>query len=147
MRLKIGILILGLSGLFLPFSVEAGSKVYNGSDREIEVFFIAAGCAGIKPLKLSCSSGGLLDVVCKKARVGPGEETKYFFKALTSNRQVAVYWCEGNSEAYETRTTKNKGSKKRCSVLNNGSQRLQLDLKCGYSESEFKAVKAAPLPK
>ncbi len=141
MRVKIGMLMLSLTGVLLPLSVEAGSKVYNGSDRKIEVFFTAAGCAGVKSASLSCAADANA-LVCKKARLGPGEEAKYFFKPGTSNRQVSVFWCEGSAEGQETRGTKNKGPKKRCSVLNSGKQSPALTLKCGYSESDFKTLKA-----
>ncbi len=141
MRVKIGMLMLSLTGVLLPLSVEAGSKVYNGSDRKIEVIFTAVGCAGVKQGSLSCSKS-LSPTVCKKARLGPGEDTKYFFKAGTSDRRVYVAWCEGTGEEFTSKITKNKGPKKRCSVLNSGKQSPALTLKCGYSESDFKTLKA-----
>jgi hypothetical protein len=132
-------LALGTALLLMPVSGEAKSRFYNGISQEVVVFYKAQGCAGIHNVGLSCTSATIWeDYVCKKEKVQPGDETSYGFKALTSDRDLVVYWCATGNSFYDTvKNTGNSGPRSRCAAVLEGSE---VKVRCDYPSSDYPPV-------
>jgi hypothetical protein len=132
---------------FMPLNSWANSYVHNDTKYDVSVYWIAAGCAGLK-LGDDCGapdatflSGKAL--VCQKKMLAPGESDGYTFKAGTSNRKVRAAACDANGVqviAADADNTANKGDKSRCNVK---VQSNHVVVKCNYSQSQFDSIKQA----
>lgn len=120
-----------------PAVASADSHAYNAYGNSVDVFWIAAGCAGVES---SCSNSIAIGFVCKKKRLEPEQSGSYHFKDGTSARKLVVDDC---SSGWSTsHGTGNKGSKKRCaaiSAVTNGETHASAS--CGYTDSEYEALK------
>lgn len=92
--------ILTLSAVFAASNAMADSKKWranNHTDKNVKVYWTAAGCAGTEP---QCGSGAEnnLPYVCKVVKLKPGESASYKFKGGTSKRQKKVCVMNKNSE-------------------------------------------------
>lgn len=137
-------LLLGALISLLPMVLWANSYVFNTTDYDIDVVWIAAGCAGVKT-SLGCgdlTDSGMQSLVCQKKTLAPGEGAGYAFKDGTSDRQVKALAC-GASTWSDTTNTANKGKKSRCSVKRGTGQFSKpINIKCNYSQSDFDALKS-----
>ncbi len=133
-------ILVGASVLMMPLSAMANSHVYNASDTDVYVFWTAFGCAGLK--SDFAQGGDSINLVCQKKKLSPGESSDYHYKEGTSGRIIIVSHKDaaGNYEKQKA-STGNKGSSKRCAAIIKSGQEFRM--KCGYSQKEYDALKAA----
>ncbi len=126
----------------LPVNTWANSHVFNGTQVDVAVYWIAAGCAGVKPAPSCEKADKNVTTVCKKKVLAPGESSDYHFKDGTSGRRVKAAYCYNNglNADWNSDNTGNKGNKKHCAV--NGSSVQSFNVKCHYSQEEYDALKA-----
>ena len=118
-----------------PTALSAKSKFYNAIDSKVDVRWVAIGCGGIE----TTCDGVPYVFICKRKTLAPGESGSYSYKGGTSKREVAAIDCKTNDD--DASNTGNKGSKKRCAAIFNDYGVFVT--KCGYSEEEYKALKAS----
>ena len=139
MKWVLTVTILAAMTCGLPPTVSAKSKFYNAVGGNIDVFWTAAGCAGIKS---SCSEA-VIYTVCKYKGLYSGEKSSYSFKDGTSNREVLAIKCSNwNSDIS---STKNGGKKGRCAAIKRSNNTFAT--KCGYTEEEYEQLMHEPLPR
>jgi hypothetical protein len=118
-----------------PTTLSAKSKFFNAIDSKVDVRWVAIGCGGIE----TTCDGVPYVFICKRKTLKPGESGSYSYKGGTSKREVAAINC--NTDDDDASNTGNKGNKKRCAAIFNDYGVFVT--KCGYSEEEYKALKAS----
>ena len=81
-------------------------RANNNSDQTVKVYWVAAGCAGVKP---SCKDkADPIGVVCKTKILQPGESSFYKFKDGTSGREKLACRADGDRSLRELDTTRDR---------------------------------------
>ncbi len=138
-------LTFSLLAILMPTTLRAASKVYNNTDGDAWVFWQASGCAAIRDWE--CPKGGDIAFICGKKKVAASKEVKYSFNAGSSKRKIHVQACSTSfSDYYDSGSdsTGNSGPEHRCVLSANSQYPSRLDVRCGYNQSDYQAIKGTP---
>jgi hypothetical protein len=119
----------------------AESHLYNDLSFAVTVYWVAAGCAGVKEAPACARNWANIEFVCQTKTVGPGKTNSYSYPDGTSGRAMWVMGCDHNTSAAirDDANSDNGGKKKRCAAIHSGAD---YKAECGYSDSEWSDLKS-----